>query len=76
MTTTPTTYREAQEILSRHAQTLRNQQEPNIDDLLTIVRESAAAYKVARARIDAVATELEQTLRDPELASGLGGGAS
>ena len=32
-------------VLQRHAETLRNQREPNIDDLLTIVTESVAAYK-------------------------------
>jgi len=37
-------FKESYGVLQRHAQTLRNQQEPNIDDLLTIVTESVAAY--------------------------------
>ena len=48
--------------LQRHAETLRNQREPNIDDLLTIVTESVAAYKVCVQRIDAVEQALEQAL--------------
>ena len=31
------TFKEAYGVLQKHAQTLRNQQEPNIDDLLSIV---------------------------------------
>ena len=46
-------FREAYGVLQRHAQTLRNQDEPNIDDLLTIVTESVNAYKVCKQRIDA-----------------------
>jgi exodeoxyribonuclease VII small subunit len=49
-------------VLQRHAETLRNQREPNIDDLLTIVTESVAAYKVCVQRIDAVEQALEQAL--------------
>ena len=49
-----TTFRAAYEVLQRHAQTLRDQDEPNIDDLLDIVNESVAAYKVCKQRIDAV----------------------
>ena len=49
-------------VLQKHAETLRNQQEPNIDDLLTIVTESVDAYKVCKERIDAVERALEQAL--------------
>jgi exodeoxyribonuclease VII small subunit len=49
-----TTFRNAYDVLQRHAQTLRDQDEPNIDDLLDIVNESVAAYKVCKQRIDAV----------------------
>ena len=41
MTATP--FRDAYGVLQRHAETLRNQQEPNIDDLLNIVTESVGA---------------------------------
>lgn len=56
------TFRENYEILQRHAQTLREQDEPNIDDLLAIVTESVQAYKVCQARIEAVEKALAQAL--------------
>ncbi len=63
------TFKEAYGVLSRHAQTLRNQQEPNIDDLLTIVTESVDAYKVCKERIDAVEAALDKALSDPAVAA-------
>jgi exodeoxyribonuclease VII small subunit len=59
---TATTFREAYGILQRHADSLRNQEEPNIDELLTVVTESVDAYKVCKERIDAVEKALEQAL--------------
>ena len=59
---TATNFRTAYGVLQKHAETLRNQQEPNIDDLLHIVTESVAAYKVCKERIDAVERALEQAL--------------
>lgn len=56
------TFREAYDVLQRHAATLREQDEPNIDDLLDIVNESVAAYKVCKLRIDAVEKALEEAL--------------
>ena len=56
------TFRDAYGVLQRHAQTLREQDEPNIDDLLAIVTESAAAYKVCQERITAVEQALEKAL--------------
>jgi len=58
------TFKEAYGVLQKHAQTLRDQQEPNIDDLLTIVTESVGAYKVCQERIDAVEKALEKALSD------------
>lgn len=58
------TFKEAYGVLQQHAQTLRDQQEPNIDDLLTIVTESVGAYKVCQERIDAVEKALEKALSD------------
>ena len=55
---TGTTFQEGYAVLNRHAETLRTQQEPNIDDLLMIVTESMAAYKVCEERIDAVEAAL------------------
>lgn len=59
-----TTFRKAYGVLQKHAETLRNQDEPNIDDLLTIVTESVDAYKVCQERIDAVEKALEKALSE------------
>lgn len=61
---TTKTFKEAYGVLQKHAQNLRDQQEPNIDDLLTIVTESVGAYKVCQERIDAVEKALEKALSD------------
>jgi exodeoxyribonuclease VII small subunit len=58
------TFKEAYGVLQQHAQTLRDQQEPNIDDLLTIVTESVDAYKTCQQRIEAVEKALEKALSD------------
>ena len=58
------TFKEAYGVLQRHAETLRKQQDPNIDDLLNIVTESVDAYKVCKERIDAVEKALEKALGD------------
>ena len=56
------TFKQAYGVLQKHAEALCNQQEPNADDLLTIVTESVDAYKVCKERIDAVEQALEQAL--------------
>lgn len=56
------TFKQSYGVLQKHAQTLRKQTDPNIDDLLTIVEESVAAYKVCQTRIDAVEKALEKAL--------------
>lgn len=65
------TFRENYAILQRHAQTLREQDEPNIDDLLTIVTESVQAYKVCQARIEAVEKALALALEGSGVDTGL-----
>lgn len=60
MTTTP--FRDAYTVLQQHAETLRNQREPDIDNLLTIVTQSVEAYRVCKERIDAVEKALAQAL--------------
>lgn len=57
-------FKDAYAVLQQHAQTLRNQNEPNIDDLLTIVTESVSAYKICQERIDAVEKALGKALND------------
>lgn len=56
------TFKDAYEVLQRHARTLREQDEPNIDDLLRLVTESASAYQLCQQRLDAVEQALEKTL--------------
>ena len=58
------TFKEAYGVLQQHAQTLRDQQEPNIDDLLNIVTQSVDAYKVCQERIEAVEMALEKALSE------------
>ena len=58
------TFREAYATLQKHAQTLRSQQEPDIDNLTTIVTESVEAYKICKQRINAVEKALEQALEN------------
>jgi exodeoxyribonuclease VII small subunit len=62
----PTTFRDAYAVLQNHAETLRSQQEPNIDELVNIVTQSVEAYRVCKARIDAVEKALERTLSEAE----------
>lgn len=69
------TFREAYGVLQEHAETLREQTEPNIDNLLSIVTESVAAYKVCKERIDAVEKALQAALTDVGGDVGRGGGA-
>jgi exodeoxyribonuclease VII small subunit len=61
------TFREAYATLQKHAQTLRSQQEPDIDNLTTIVIESVDAYKICKQRIDAVEKALEQALGNAQI---------
>jgi exodeoxyribonuclease VII small subunit len=66
------TFKEAYATLQKHAQTLRSQQEPDIDNLTTIVSESVEAYKVCKERIDAVEKALEQALGNAQIEGGTG----
>ena len=59
-------FKEAYDVLQRHAATLRTQSEPNIDDLLRVVEESVAAYKTCQTRIDAVEKALDKALSQLE----------
>ena len=63
------TFRDAYATLQKHAQTLRTQQEPDIDNLTTIVTESVEAYKICKQRIDAVEKALEQALGNAQIES-------
>lgn len=60
MSVETTTFRQAYCVLQKNATTLRDQKDPNIDDLLFIVTESVGAYKICQERIDAVEKALEK----------------
>lgn len=61
------TFKQAYDVLQQHAQTLRNQSEPNIDELLTIVKESVDAYNLCKERIDAVEKAMQQALSGADM---------
>lgn len=64
---TPKTFEAAYHILKENAATLQRQDEPNIDDLMTIVEESINAYKICQTRIDAVQQALDEAFSDESL---------
>jgi len=59
---TKRSFRDAYGFLQKQAKTLREQAEPNIDDLLTIVTESVAACNVCKVRIEVVKAALKVAL--------------
>lgn len=67
---TTETFRTAYGTLQKNADLLRNQREPDLDNLLEVVTQSVAAYKVCKQRIDAVEQALEQALSGAGLAEG------
>jgi exodeoxyribonuclease VII small subunit len=71
-----TSFKEAYGVLQRHSEALRQQREPNIDELLTVVEESVEAYKVCKTRIAAVEAALEKALGDVAAEAGAQPGAS
>lgn len=64
---TEVSFKEAYQVLQKHAQSLRNNNEPNIDDLLTIVNESMNAYKTCKTRIEAVEKALSEALQGEDI---------
>lgn len=70
---TTETFRTAYGTLQKNAELLRTQREPDLDNLLEVVTQSVAAYKVCKQRIDAVEQALEQALSGAGLAEGEGG---
>lgn len=58
---TPKSFQSAFQMLKENANNLQQQDEPDIDNLMTTVEESIAAYKVCQERIDAVQKALDET---------------
>ena len=69
MTEQELTFKEGYDILKKNADLLESQEEPDIDNLMTTVEESIAAYRVCETRnnavqqaLDAVFAEADNTL--------------
>lgn len=66
---TPTTFKDAYDILKNNAQLLEHSDEPDIDNLVNIIEQSIDAYKVCQERIHAVETALKNAFDDTALSS-------
>lgn len=60
---TPTTFKEAYEILRHNAHTLEHDDNIDIDHLVGVVEQSIVAYKVCQERIAAVETALQHAFK-------------
>lgn len=63
-------FNSAYKTLQANAEKLRKQEDLDIDSLVPIVEESAAAYRVCKERIAAVRSALEQHLRVDDTTGG------
>lgn len=54
-------FKQAFEVLKNNSRKLEEQDEPDIDQLMSIVEESMQAYKVCKSRIKAVQQALDAT---------------
>ena len=50
------------EILKNIAEKLRNQREPNIDELIPMIEQATRAYKICQERLEAVKIALQEYL--------------
>ncbi|WP_199507997.1 MULTISPECIES: exodeoxyribonuclease VII small subunit [unclassified Psychrobacter] len=62
----PKNFKAAYEILQRNATELQQQDTPDIDNLMTTVEESIAAYRVCEARINAVQEALDAAFAEQD----------
>ena len=60
----PKTFKAAYDILKTNAAQLQQQDEPDIDNLMTTVEASITAYRVCEARINAVQEALDAAFAD------------
>ncbi len=63
----PKTFKAAYDILKTNAADLQAQDEPDIDNLMTTVEESIAAFRVCETRINAVQQALDAAFADEEV---------
>ena len=57
-------FKQGYEILKKNAELLESQEEPDIDNLMTIVEETMTADKACKPRIDAVQQALNETFKE------------
>ena len=50
------------ETLKTIAETLRNQREPNVDELIPMLEEATKAYKICKSRLESVQLALKEYL--------------
>ncbi len=50
------------ETLKNIAETLRNQREPNVDELIPMLEEATKAYKICKSRLESVQLALKEYL--------------
>jgi len=62
----PKNFKAAYEILQKNAAELQQQDSPDIDNLMTTVEESIAAYRVCEARINAVQEALDAAFAEQD----------
>ena len=63
----PKTFKAAYDILKANAAELQQQDEPDIDNLMTTVEESIAAFRVCETRINAVQQALDAAFAEDDI---------
>ncbi|MBP2281180.1 exodeoxyribonuclease VII small subunit [Psychrobacter sp. PL15] len=63
---TPKTFKAAYDILKTNAAELQQQDEPDIDNLMTTVEESITAYRICETRINAVQRALDAAFAEED----------
>lgn len=64
MTKKELSFKQGYEILTKNANLLDAQEQPDIDNLMKIVEESMSAYKACKTRVDAVQQALNETFKE------------
>lgn len=64
----PENFQDAYQILKNNADYLEKTEQLDIDNLVNVVEESLAAYRVCQSRIDAVETALKSAFANNQMA--------
>lgn len=64
---TPENFQDAYQILKNNADYLEKTEQLDIDNLVNVVEESLAAYRVCQTRIDAVESALKSVFADNQI---------